>query len=74
MAGGDPAPVALEVGQDLHHDVGGGDGGLPTDQTFSSASFRDRSVSEIETSFSEHFIPTMEEEGEEGDGEGLSSE
>ena len=73
MAGGDPAPVPLEVSQDLHHDVDGGDGGLPPDQTFSSASFRDRSVSEIETSFSEHFIPTMEEE-EEGEGEGLSSE
>ena len=72
MAGGDPAPVPLEVSQDLHHDVDGGDGGLPPDQTFSSASFRDRSVSEIETSFSEHFIATMEEEGEEVDG--LSSE
>ena len=74
MAGGDPAPVPLEVSQDLHHDVDGGDGGLPPDQTFSSASFRDRSVSEIETSFSEHFVPAMEEEEGEGEGEGLSSE
>ena len=73
MAGGDPAPVPLEVSQDLHHDVDGGDGGLPPDQTFSSASFRDRSVSEIETSFSEHFIATMEEE-EEVEVDGLSSE
>ena len=75
MAGGDPAPVPLDVSQDLHHDgegIGGGGGDLPQDQTFSSASFRDRSVSEIETSFSEHFIPTMEEE--EVEGEGLSSE
>ena len=61
MAGGDPAPVPPDVHQHVHEDV---QDVQQTDPLLSS--FRDRSVSEIETSFSEHFIPAVEEEGAEG--------
>ena len=67
MAGGDPAPVPPDVHQHVHEDVQEVQQADPL-----LSSFRDRSVSEIETSFSEHFIPAVEEEGAEADG-GYSS-
>ena len=66
MAGGDPAHVPPDVPQHLRDD------GNQVEPPLSSASFRDRSVSEIETSFSEHFVPALEDDGEAG-GLSLSS-
>ena len=51
MAGGDPASASP---QDDHH--------LESHQSSMVGSYRDRSVTEIETSFSEHFIATVDDE------------
>lgn len=66
MAGGDPA---LLTTQDELED------GVEADQLHGS--YQDRSVTEIETSFSEHFVPTLEDDDEDDtprlDAEELSS-
>ena len=54
MAGGDPAAV-ITTQDDLED-------GVEADHLHGS--YQDRSVTEIETSFSEHFVPTLEDEDE----------